>query len=243
MRTILVALLLLPLAGCTTAAVDPTERFPDADQRWSQRLDAPAEVRYQATVLEGPAVWRLSAVSDAGFDVEVFRRGQLIDGDLDYEDWTFRVDELHWRPFTPNAAGEATVVVDCTGACAYTLARDEGADIPEVKGLGERHQGARARFAGSLSEDFGSHDFEVPPGVTALGFRADAHAPDDWLRFTVTMADGERFDFLRFPAVAMKNLQVTATAETFGLDAFPAGTWNLLVDCEGECAYAHGFYW
>lgn len=245
MRTVLAVSLplLLLLPGCTAPGFDPTAMFTDAEQRWSQRLDPPGQVLYDATVLEGPAVWRLSATSEAGFDVSVYQRGNAIDGGLDYEEWTFRVDELHWRTFSPGASGKATVSVECTGPCAYTVARDQEGDLPAVGDLAARHHTARARFAGSLEADFGSHDFEVPAGITTLGFRAGAHAPDDWFRMTVTMADGETFDFLRFPAVSMRNLQVTATAESFGLDAFPAGTWNLLVDCEGDCSYAYGFYW
>lgn len=246
MRTVLVALLLaLPslLAGCTAERVDPTERFLDAEQRWSQRLEVPAEVRYDATLLEGPSVWRVSASSEAGFNVRMFLRGDLVDGNLGYQDWTFHVDELHWRTFSPQSSGEGTVAVECTGACAFTVARDPEGDLPAVHDPAARLGGARARFVGELDADFGSHDFEVPAGLSRVGFRASAHAPDDWFRMTITMSDGETFDFLRFPAVSMKNMQVSATAESLDLETFPAGTWNLLVDCEGNCSYAYGFYW
>ncbi len=243
MRVVLVGLLMAALAGCTSSSVfDPSQQFQAADQRWADQMTVAADVDYRGSALEGPSVWRVSAESPDGFNMKVYGRSGLLDGNLGFGNAESNVRGLHWASFQPQYTGEIRVEVACGGPCGYTVARDQNGTLPTVPGLEHRYRSADARFADSLEDSFGSHDFEVPEGVETVRMRASAYSPEDWFRLAVTDSDGDSYRFLRFPAVSMNDLDLANLVDPDD-EGVPAGTWNLLVTCDGVCDYNFGFYW
>ncbi len=214
-----------------------------AEQRWADHLDVAADIDYDGTVLAGPAVWRISADSPDGFNMAVYGRSGMIEGNLGMDEAEVHIRGLHWNAFSPEYSGEVRVDVECGGPCDFSVAREENGSLPEITGLNLRYRDADARFDGSLDDEFGSHDFELPEGVERLRYRVSAYAPDDWYRMTITDSDGDSFASLRFPGVSMDDMDLAFQVEAGDDDALPAGTWNLLVTCEGACEYNYGFYW
>ena len=126
------------LAGCASSGSPLDTRFPVAEHRFADQATEAFEQTETLRLGSGPHTLRIAASGNDGFAVYLRApaerepySGVMLAGPLSGISvfGTFRINDLEFA--TQGKAGSWTLTFGCEGPCTYTIAIDEGLDIPE----------------------------------------------------------------------------------------------------------------